>query len=108
MNKMSAATVKKLEHFVLICDRKSTKKFIDLLTENGARSIDTVYGKGSVKAGAIAEALGLDIEEKKAVISCLISEEKAKDMMEILCDKYKFHKAGTGFAFCTPVEGLVF
>ncbi len=105
---MSDTAIKRLEHFVLICDRKHTKKFINLMAENGARGIETVYGKGSANAGAFAKALGLETEEKKAVLTCLISAENAERLIRILKDEHDFHRSNTGFAFCTPVEGLIF
>ncbi len=95
-----------LQYYVLICNKKAKKKFIELVASYGGVCIDAMYGKGSAKAGAFAKALGFETEEHKVVISCLIPTEKAYELTEILKTDHDFHKKNTGFAFSIALGGL--
>ncbi|MBQ9083153.1 MAG: hypothetical protein IJY28_06615 [Clostridia bacterium] len=97
-----------IQYFVLIADQKKKSKFLALLGEHGARSIDTVYAHGSMSPSAIAAAFGFEAEQNKVMISCLLKTENAKRLMEILYTDYKFNKPNTGIAFSIAVEGLAF
>ncbi len=68
--------------------------------------IDAMYGKGSAKAGAFAQALGFEPEAHKVVISCLIPPPKAIELTEVLRREHHFAKKNTGFAFSVPLDGL--
>ncbi len=95
-----------LQYYVLICNKKKKKKFIELVASYGGVCIDTVYAKGSAKAGAFAKALGFETEEHKVVISCLIPTPKAVELTEILKTDYDFQGKNTGIAFSTSLDGL--
>ena len=97
-----------LQYFTLISSIKSKDKFINLLLENNAYAIETMYGKSSVNKGFLAKAFGFDNEEKKIIITCLLPTLKSKEIIEILKTKYDFGKPNTGIAFTSPVEGLIF
>ncbi len=96
----------KLQYYTLICDKKRKNKFIEIMASYGAVGIETIYGKGSAKAGAWAKALGFETEEHKVVISALITTEKAVELTDALQTQYDFHKNNTGIAFGIPVESL--
>ncbi len=100
---MSTST---LQYYVVICDKKKKKKFIGLVADFSGVCIDTMYGKGSAKAGAFAQALGFETEEHKVVISCLIPTEKARELTEILKNDYDFKSKNTGIAFSISLGGL--
>ena len=97
-----------LQYFVIIGKTKLREKFATMLIENGAHSIDTIYGRGSVGKSILAQALGLDGEQKKVIISCLLPTDNAKKVIDILYDEFNFHKANTGVAFSVPIEKLLF
>ncbi len=96
----------KVQYYVLICDKKEKKRFIELLASFGGVCIDTMYGRGSAHVGAFATALGLDVEEHKVVISCLIATEKAELLTKQLTHDYNFKGKNTGFAFSISLEAL--
>ncbi len=100
---MSASS---LQYYVLICDKKKKKKFTELVASFGGVCIDTMYGRGSVKAGVFAKALGLETEENKVVISCLLPTLKAEVLTEVLSNDYDFKSKNTGIAFSIPLDGL--
>ncbi len=95
-----------LQYYVLICDRKKKKQFTNLIVSYGGVCIDTMYGRGSAKAGAFAKAFGFETEEHKVVISCLIHTPKAQELTEVLKTTYDFQKNNTGIAFSIPLGGL--
>lgn len=105
---MSDAHSTSLQYFVIIAEQKKKDKFLTLLSDHGARGLQTVYGHGSMSPSAIAAAFGFEAEQGKVLITCLIKSENAKELMEILYNDYCFSKPNTGIAFSIPVEGLAF
>lgn len=105
---MSEAQSKGLQYFVIIAEQKKKNKFLSLLNDHGARVVDTVYGRGSMSPSAIAAAFGFEAEQGKVLISCLVKQESAEELINILYNDYKFSKPNTGIAFGIPVEGLAF
>lgn len=97
-----------LQYFVIIAEQKKKKKFLTLLDEYDARGIEVVYGHGSMSPSAIAAAFGFESEQGKIMITCLLKNEKAKDLISVLYNEYKFNKPNTGIAFSVSVEGLAF
>ena len=97
-----------LQYFVVIAEQKKKEKFLSLLAEYGARVLETVYGHGSVSPSVIAAAFGLEAEQGKVLISCLLKTEKAKELIDVLYNNYNFSKPNTGIAFAVPIEGLAF
>ena len=105
---MSDVQLSTLQYFVLIAEQKKKDKFLSVLAEYDAKSIDIVYGRGSMSPSVIATAFGFEAEQGKVLISCLIKTEKAKELINVLYNKYNFSKPNTGIAFTVPVEGLAF
>ncbi len=95
-----------LQYYVLICDKKQKNKFIELLSSYGTVGIQTIYGRGSVKAGAFAKALGFETEEHKVVLSGLLPTLQAEKLTELLKTQHHFGRSNTGIAFSVAVEGL--
>lgn len=105
---MSETTTSTLQYFVLIASQKKKNKFLTLLSNHGAHAVQTVYGKGSMSPNAIVAAFGFEAIQGRALITCLIKSEDAKELIRILYKDYKFNKPNTGIAFCIPVECLEF
>lgn len=105
---MNDTTMKSLQYFVIIADQKRKNKFLTLLSEHGAHGVETVYGHGSMSPSAIAAAFGLEVEQGKVLISCLMKTHNAREVIDILYREYKFDEPNTGIAFGIPVEGLAF
>ncbi len=105
---MEEKKIEILQNFVIVAKPKLKEKLSALLIENGAHYINTTYGHGSVSKSILAQAFGLDAEQKKVIISCLIKMENAKKIMTVLYNDFKFYKPNTGVAFTVPVEGLLF
>ena len=105
---MSNAATGGVQQFVIIADQKKKEKFLTLLSEHDARGIETVYAHGSVHPNALAAAFGLQVEQHKVMITCLVKTETARQLTELLYNEYEFNKPNTGIAFSIPVEGLAF
>lgn len=93
---------------VLIAGRKQKDPLLTMLLQSGARVVNTLYGRGSVKAGCLKNALGLVPEENKVVITCVSTNEKADVILKLLIDQFGFHKPNTGIAFTIPIDRLSF
>ncbi len=100
---MSTSSV---QYYVLICDKNKQKKFVELVASYGAGCINTRYGRGSAKAGAFAKALGIEVEEHKVLISCLLPTQKARELTEVLKTEHDFQGKNTGIAFGVSLGGL--
>lgn len=105
---MNSNLSSRLQYFVIITGQKQKNKYVSLLVEHDGQGIETKLGKGSVNAGLLATAFGFDVEEGKAMISCLIPSEQAVKLIQTLYNDYGFSKPNTGIAFTIPVEGLAF
>ena len=105
---MRDVMVNGLQYFVIIAEQNKKKKFLALLDEYDARGIETVYAHGSMSPSAIAAAFGFESEQKKVMLSCLLKDENAKKLLDVLYKDYKFDKPNTGIAFSIPVEGMAF
>jgi hypothetical protein len=101
-------TINNLQYFVVITKKRLKEKLLSLLIENEAHMVETMYVKGSISHNLIIEAFGLEEVDDKIMISCLLKYENAKEIMELLCYKFKFNKSNTGIAFTVNVEGLLF
>ncbi len=97
-----------LQYLVIIAEQKTKKKFLSLLDEYGARGIEIVYAHGSMSPSAVAAAFGFESVQQKVMISCLLKNEKAEQLINLLYDKYNFNKPNTGIAFSVSVEGIAF
>ena len=97
-----------LQYFVIIAAQKQKKKFLSLLCDYGARGTEVVYGHGSMSPSALAAAFGLEAEQGRVLITCLLKTERARELTDVLYKEYHFDKPNTGIAFGITVEGLAF
>ena len=93
---------------MIIAEKNKKKKFLALLDGYDARGIEIVYGHGSMSPSAIAAAFGFESKQGKVMISCLLKNEKAKSLIDVLYNEYNFNKPNTGIAFSISVEGMAF
>ena len=105
---MANKITSQLQYFVLIASVKQKEKMSSLLNEYGGQIINTNYANGSANVGVIAQAFGIEVDQKKVVITSLIESEKAQKLIEILYNEYKFSQSNTGIAYTIPVQGLMF
>ena len=105
---MAQENPNKLMHMVIITGRNLKEQLLKAMSNKGCHVINIVYGKGSVKAGFLMDALGLVPEENKILITCLILNTKAEAIFEMLTTDFNFNNPNTGIAYTTPVENLLY
>lgn len=100
--------IKRLQYVVVIAEKKKKGKLMTLLGERGAHEVELIYGKGSAGVGFLAKAFGLDMEDERVYLSCLLPDACVAPLMQTLYEDFDFKKSNTGIAFSVPVEGLMF
>lgn len=93
---------------VVIAGRKKKDALLSALSQSGAHLTCIVYGRGTVKASYLKDALGLVPEENKVVIHCAMASDRADGVLNMLYEKFNFDKPNTGVAFTIPIERLSF
>lgn len=96
------------EYFVIIADQKKKNKYLELLGRYGVKGIQVIYGHGSASPSVLKAAFGLEVEQHKVIITCLLKKENAAKLIDVLYKEYHFNKPNTGIAFGIAVEGLAF
>jgi hypothetical protein len=88
----------------VVVERKQKNDLIDRLLEASGQLINTIYGKGLVKAGYFREAFGLLPEDNRVIVTCLLPSEESGPLLDALAEKF----GKTCIAFTVPVEKLSF
>ncbi len=105
---MESKNTQRLISLTIICKVNDNEEMLKLVNEHEGYLTNVIYGKGSCKKGAFAQAFGLDADYKKAIITTLVYEENATKIINKLNSLYNFNKKNTGIAFGVVVEGLLF
>ena len=101
---MNDETDGKIAYLAIIAGRKNKDALLTALHESGIRLINTVYGKGTVKASYLRNTFGLIPEENKVMIICISTCVKIDIALKMLEEKFEFNKPNTGIAFTVHVE----
>lgn len=106
---MSGDKRKNIVYLILIAGRKLQSSLLDFLSDEDAKVVHILYGKGAASAKpSLVEAFGFTPEENKVIITCVLTREKADNVLGLLVRKYNFDKPNTGIAFTINVDGLSF
>lgn len=95
----------KLELLVTIVNRNKAEFYQDLIQSFEVNMQMIVFGKGTANK-EILEVLGLANSEK-AVIFSIIKEEKLKDALYSLDEKFRTIKNGKGIAYTIPLSSVI-
>lgn len=95
-----------IDFITLISGRKLKGELLRLLLNSGCHLIDVVYVKGSVNNEYFKDMLGLVPEEKKVMITGLITHNLTSQLLSDITTKFNFDKPNTGIAFVVPVDKL--
>ena len=96
----------KIASLFIIAGRKMKDGLLNALLDADIHLIDTVYGKGTVKASMLMSTFGLVPEENKVMIVCLSTCEKIDKVLPMLEEKFNFSKPNTGIAFTVHVDNV--
>lgn len=95
-----------IDYLTVIADRNYKDDVLKLLINNGCHLIDVVYAKGTVHTGYFKDMLGLVTDEKKVLITCILTSNLTPQLMEQFVTKLNFNQPNTGIAYVVPVEKL--
>lgn len=95
-----------IDYLTVIAARQYADDVLKLLLDSGCHLIDVVYAKGSVRTGYFKDLLGLVTDEKKVLITCILTSNITPLLMEHFVTKLNFDQPNTGIAFVIPVEKL--
>ena len=103
--KKQVSSVRKLKILITIVDRSKTLFYLDLLEQFEVNVQTVLYGKGTANS-QILNKLGLVESDKSAIISW-IREDKIKEALETLNEKFQTVKNGKGIAYTIPLDRII-
>jgi hypothetical protein len=103
--KKQVSNVRKLRMLVTIADRSKTLFYVDLLEQFEVNVQMVLYGKGTANS-QMMDLLGLAELEKSVIIS-YIREDKVKEALETLDEKFHKVKNGKGIAFTISLDSII-
>lgn len=95
-----------ISNLILIAGRKEKDKILSSLASHGAKAINTLYGRGSVKAGYITCIFGCVPEDSKVVITCIIKDTDVQGVFDMLENEFEFNSPNTGIAYTIKINGI--
>lgn len=103
--KKQSSNVRKLKLLVTIVDRSKALFYVDCLEQFEVNVQMVLYGKGTANS-QILDLLGLTETEKAVIVSC-IREDKIKETMETLDEKFHKVKNGKGIAYTISLDSMI-
>ena len=103
--KKEVSNVKKLKMLVTVVNRTKTLFFLDLLEQFEVNVQMVLYGKGTANS-EIMNLLGI-VESDKSVILSYINEDRVKDALEMLQEKFQKVKNGKGIAYTISLDSII-
>ena len=103
--KKQVSNVRKLKLLFTVVDRSKTLFYCDLLEQFEVNVQMILYGKGTANSQML-DLLGL-AESDKSVIISYVREDKVKDALETLNEKFYKVKNGKGIAFTVPLDSII-
>ncbi len=103
--KKQVSNVRKLKLLITIIDRSKTLFYVDLLEQFEVNVQMVLYGRGTADS-RMRDLLGLAETEKSVIIS-YIREDKVKETLETLDDKFNKVKNGKGIAYTVSLDSII-
>ena len=103
--KKEVSEVKKLKILITVIDRSKTLFYIDLLEQFEVNVQMVMYGRGTANS-EILDLLGI-VESDKSVIMSYIREDKVKDALDTLNEKFHKVKNGKGIAYTISMDSII-
>ena len=97
--------VKKLKILITVVNRSKALFYMDLIEQYEVNMQMVLYGQGTANSEML-NLLGL-AETDKAVIVSVIREDKTKDILETLAEKFMKVKNGKGIAYTIPMKSII-
>ena len=103
--KKQVSNVRKLKLLFTIVDRSKTLFYVDLLEQFEVNVQMVLYGRGTANSQML-DLLGLAESEKSVIVSC-VREDKVKETLETLEEKFHKVKNGKGVAFTVSLDSII-
>ena len=103
--KKEVSDVKKLKMLITVIDRSKTLFYLDLLEQFEVNVQLVMYGKGTANTEML-DLLGL-VESDKSVILSYIREDKVKEALDTLNEKFHKVKNGKGIAYTISMDSII-
>ncbi len=103
--KKQVSSVRKLKLLVTVIDRSKTLFYVDLLEQFEVNVQMVLLGNGTADSQMLA-LLGL-AESDKSVILSYIREDRVKEILETLDEKFVKVKNGKGIAFTVALDSII-
>ena len=103
--KKQVSNLRKLKWLITIIDRTKALFYLDLLEQFEVNVQMVLYGRGTANSQML-DLLGL-VESDKAVIVSFIREDKVKEALETLGDKFQKVKNGKGIAYTIGMDSII-
>lgn len=103
--KKQARGVRKLKLLITVVDRSKTLFYMDLLEQFEVNVQMVLYGRGTANSQMLA-LLGL-VESEKSVIISYIREDRIREALETLDEKFHKVKNGKGIAYTVPLDSMI-
>jgi hypothetical protein len=103
--KKQVSNLRKLKWLITIIDRTKALFYLDLLEQFEVNVQMVLYGRGTANSQML-DLLGL-AESDKAVIISFIREDKVKEALETLGDKFQKVKNGKGIAYTIGMDSII-
>ena len=104
-SKKQVSSVRKLKLLVTIVDRSKALFYVDLLEQFDVNVQMVLYGRGTANSQML-DLLGL-VESEKSVIISYIREDKVKEALETLEEKFHRVKNGKGIAYTVSLDSII-
>ncbi len=104
-SKKRTSNVHKLKILVTVVDRSKALFYVDLLEQFEVNVQMVSYGRGTANSQMLY-LLGL-AETEKAIIISHIREDKVKEALLTLDEKFHKVKNGKGIAFTVPLDSII-
>lgn len=103
--KNQTSNVHKVKMLITVVDRSKSIFYVDLLEQFEVNVQMVLYGRGTANSQML-NLLGI-AETDKAVILSFIREDKIKDAMDTLNEKFKTVKNGKGIAYTISLDSII-
>lgn len=94
----------KLKLLFTIVDRRKTEFFVDLLDSFDISLQAVTYGRGTAPLDFKHIGLG---DEEKAVIMSIVKEDKLKEILSAIEERFQKTKFGKGIAYTIPLTSVI-
>lgn len=95
----------KLKLLVTIVNRSKAEFFMDLLQSQEINVQLALSGEGTASTD-MRQLLGL-VDSEKSVIFSLVREDRAREALSLLGEKFKTVRGGKGIAYTIPLKSVV-